>query len=57
MANIKPTDFAILNLIGTLKKCIEKNGYFGATGIDLSRAFDSLNHNILLAKFYKQWTE
>ena len=41
---------ALLPLIDKWKKDLDDKGYRGAVLMDLSRAFDTLNHNLLIAK-------
>ena len=41
---------AILNLIEKCKRVFDKKGYAGAILMDLSKAFDCLDHDLLLAK-------
>ena len=44
------TQHALLNLIEKCKKVLDKKGYAGAILMDLSKAFDCLDHELLLAK-------
>ena len=41
---------ALLPLIDKWKKDLDDKGYKGAVLIDLSKALDTLNHNLLIAK-------
>ena len=43
---------ALLKFSETCKAAIDKGGFAGALLMDLSKAFDSLNHELLLAKMY-----
>ena len=44
------TQHALIALIEKWKITLDKNWYAGAVLIDLSKAFDTLNHYLLLAK-------
>ena len=44
------TQHSLLRLIETCKKALEKGGVAGALLMDLSKAFDCLNHELLIAK-------
>ena len=44
------TQHALLNLIEKCKRVLDKKGYAGAILMDLSKAFDCLDHELLLAK-------
>ena len=44
------TQHALLRLLETCKEFLDKKGYVGAVLIDLSKAFDCLDHDLLLAK-------
>ena len=41
---------ALISLIENWKKILDKNGFAGAILMDLSKAFDTINHDLLLAK-------
>ena len=43
---------ALLALLENWKSALDKNGYTGAVLMDLSKAFDCLNHELLLAKLH-----
>ena len=42
--------FALISLIEHCKKILDKNGFAGAVLMDLSKAFDTIDHKLLLAK-------
>ena len=44
------TQTALISVIEKWKASLDKQGYSGAILMDLSKAFDSLNHDLLLAK-------
>ena len=44
------TQYALLTLIGRSKFCRDKQGFTGALLMDLSKAFDIINHELLIAK-------
>ena len=44
------TQQALLSLIEKWKNILNKKGYGGAVLMDLSKAFDTLNHDLLIAK-------
>ena len=44
------TQTALISMIEKWKASLDKQGYSGAILMDLSKAFDSLNHDLLLAK-------
>ena len=46
------TQYALLGLIEKWKKMIDNQGYSGAVLMDFSKAFDTINHELLLAKLY-----
>ena len=46
------TQHALLTLIEKWKKVLDNKGYGGATLMDLSKAFDTINHDLFVAKFH-----
>ena len=46
------TQYALLSLLEKGKKIIYNKGFAGGVLMDLSRAFDTLNHELLIAKLH-----
>ena len=46
------TQQALLSLLERWKNVLDKKGYGGAVLMDLSKAFDTLNHDLLIAKLH-----
>ena len=46
------TKYALLGFIEKWKQMLDKQGYAGAIIMDLSKAFDTINHELLLAKLH-----
>ena len=46
------TQYALLSLIEKWKQMLDKQGYAAAIIMDLSKAFDTINHELLLAKLH-----
>ena len=46
------TQYALLTLLEKWKIILEKQGYAGAIIMDLSKAFDNIYHELLLAKLH-----
>ena len=44
------TQHALLSLIENLKMSLDKHSFGGAVLMDLSKAFDTINHELLIAK-------
>ena len=46
------TQYALLVMIEKWKMSLDNNGYAGGILMDLSKAFDTINHQLLIAKLY-----
>ena len=46
------TQYALLPLIERWRLCLDKQGFAGALLMDLSKAFDTINHELLIAKLH-----
>ena len=44
------TQQALVSLIEKWKTILDKNGYAGAVFMDLSKVFDTINHDLLITK-------
>ena len=46
------TQFTLTSLIEKWKKCLDNKGYTGAVLMDLSKAFNTINHELLIARLH-----
>ena len=46
------SQYALLSMIEQWKMSLDNNGYAGGIMMDLSKAFDTINHQLLIAKLY-----
>ena len=44
--------YALVSLIEKWKESLDKKGFAGAVLMDLSKAFDTINHELLIAKLH-----
>ena len=44
------TQHCLMSMLGRWKKTLDKGGYICAIFMDLSKAFDTLNHKLLIVK-------
>ena len=46
------TQFALIYLIEKSRKFLDNKGYIGAVLMNMSKAFDTINHELLIAKLH-----
>ena len=46
------TQNALISMLEKWKVCIDNNGFAGGALMDLSKAFDKINHQLLIAKLH-----
>ena len=46
------TQYALLSLIERWRLCLDKQGFAGALLMDLSKAFNTINHELLITKLH-----
>ena len=46
------TQYALIKLIESWRQSLDGRGYSGAVLMDLSKAFDTINHELLIAKLH-----
>ena len=46
------TQYALLSLIERWRLCLDKQGFAGALLMDLSKVFDTINHELRIAKLH-----
>ena len=48
---LRYSQYSLVNMIENRKNTLDNNGFVARISMDLSNAFDTLNHNLLIAKF------
>ena len=49
------TQYALMALLEKWKQSLDNHGYAGAVIMDLSKAFDTINHELLIAQLHTSY--